>query len=161
MIEVTTVLTKKIQKSMTKKVYVSSWIALIIGLIGLLSYFFVDEPWANWLMVFALPFGFGLVYIITLTKLYKKPMNEKNVNIYQFDNDYITIINFTDGQTSGILKVFYNQIIKIKETKGYLLLFLTKFSALPVSKENLNDNELQTLKALLTLQKKLFPIMLL
>lgn len=151
MIETTTVLTKDIHKSLTRKIYVGSWIATTIGAIGILLYIFSDlifgeVAWTNYLWLFSLPFGFGIVYLITLTKLYKKPIDEQNVNIYQFDNEGINVVTFKNGQNLGMVRVFYNQIEKIKDTNKYLFLYVNKYSAFPVLKKELSQSEIETIK---------------
>jgi len=154
MIENTTVLTKDVQKSMTKKVWVGSWIALAIGTIGMLLYVFSEliwgvQKWTEFLLIFALPFGFGLVYIIMLNKIYKNPFDERNVNIYQFEPDGFTVVTFRGEMNTGSMRVSYDQIAKVKETPDYLFLFVNKFSAFAVKKFDTPISDIETIKSYL------------
>ena len=154
MIEIITVLTKEVQKSMTKKIWIGSWIALTIGAIGMLLYIFADpiwgtQKWTEFLLIFALPFGFGLVYIIMLNKIYKKPFDERNVNIYQFEPDGFTVVTFRGGANTGSMRVSYDQIAKVKETADYLFLFVNKFSAFAVKKADSSPSDIETIKSYL------------
>ena len=154
MIEITTVLTKDIHKSMTKKIWIGSWVALIIGTIGLLFYLFSEfiwgeQKWTDFLMAFAVPFGFGLVYVITLAKAYKRPLNSQNVNIYQFEPDGFTVITFQGETNTGSMRVTYDQISKVKETPDYLFLFVNKFSAFAVKKTETSPADIETIKTYL------------
>ncbi len=154
MIEITTVLTKEVQKSMTKKIWVGSWIALAIGAIGMLLYVFSEliwgaQKWTEFLLIFALPFGFGLVYIIMLNKIYKKPLDEQNVNIYQFEPEGFTVVTFRGETNTGSMLVSYEQIAKVKETADYLFLFVNKFSAFAVKKTDTSPSDIETIKSYL------------
>ena len=151
MIEITTVLTKDVQKAMTKRIWIYSWIAFSIGLIGILLYLTSDfiwneQEWTKFLLVFAIPFGFGITYIIMLKKLYKLPLDERNVNIYQFEDDGFTVITFKGNINTGSARITYDQIVKIKETGEYLFLFVNKFSAFAIKKNDVSISDIETIK---------------
>lgn len=151
MIEATTVLTKGIYKSMTKKLYIGAWLATIIGTAGVITYLvsdfiFNETGWTVWLLAFALPLGFGIVYLSALTKMYKRPMEENSVNIYQFDETGITIVTFKQSENLGAVRVLYSQIEKVKESPDYLFLFVNRVSAFPVEKKHITPANLQLIK---------------
>lgn len=153
MVECETVIDINVQKKLTKKTYISSIIALIIGSIGLVAYLvlgsLINEIWTEIFLIFAFPFAFGLIYIITLKKNYKVLSGKVMVNCYVFDETNFTVTTIQNDNNLGSSQISYTEIYKCKEINDYIFIYLNKVSAFPIDKRRLKDNQLLELKNLL------------
>ena len=155
MLECETVINADLQVMLVKKQRMYAWIALVIGLIGMIAYIVLgilfESAWVEILLLFALPFGMGLVFIITINKSLKQnKMNFAMVNCYKFEEESFSVITIKDNENIGESKIYYKDIFKIKEIKGFIFIFVNKFSALPIAISKLNTEQLVELKRLLS-----------
>lgn len=146
----------EIQKELSKKLYTYSLIALIIGSVGLLVYLVLatifDNPYFDILLIFSIPFGFGLVFILTIKKLIKNVQAINQVNTYVFEENYLNVTTTRNLEVVGTAKLYYKELFKSRETKNYIYMYVNKNSALPVKKENLSQDELIILRSFLGLE---------
>jgi hypothetical protein len=146
----------EVQKELSKKIYKNSLIALIVGAVGLAVYIVLgtifENYWLDLLLVFAIPFGFGLVFIITIKKLMKKVEDINQINEYVFEEVFVNVSTIRNGESVGTAKIYYKDLVKSKETQNYIYMYINKSAALPVKKENLTQDELIVLRSLLKLE---------
>lgn len=157
MINCKTPIDENAQKALTKKFYIISLIALIVGAIGIVAYIvigvFVESSYLDIMLVFSLPFGFGLVYVISINKIIKKAVANNIVNEYEFDNDFFNVSSYKNGEVVGTSKVYYKDLYKIKEKDGYIFLYINISNAYIVKEDALSENDQTLLKALLKINK--------
>ena len=153
MIECTTVISEKTQRELTKKTYIFSIISLVAGIIGIALYItlgtIINEPWTEIFLIFALPFGFGLIFIITLDTNYRTLKNNAMVNFYMFNDDNLSITTMKNNENIGTSQISYNNIIKVNENKNYLFLYLNRVSVLPIDKRTLSNDDVNKIKEII------------
>lgn len=157
MITIQTEIDEKSQKSLTKISKIVYLTLMIIGAIGLLLYLALgtiyENPYLDVLLLFAIPFGFGLVFYITINKNIKKMTENKFTNEYTFNNDFMNIASVKNGEIVGTQKLYYKDIVKVKENDEYIFIYPNKFNAFILKKSNASEEELTTIKKLLNLSK--------
>lgn len=153
MIECKTEINTKAQKVLSKNIKLVSIIMLVIGCVGIAGYIiascFVSSGYLDVMLVFALPFGYGLVYLVSVNNMIKKAEGNATVNHYQFEEDYFNASSSKNGEIIGTVKYYYKDIKKIKERDGYLLLYVNSINAFMVEESELSENDLTLLKSLL------------
>ena len=153
MIKCTTEIDEISQKSLSKYTKIYSIISLVVGSVGLLVYLILgtifDNQYLDFLLLFSIPFGFGLVFLITLNKNIKNMTNNNFVNSYEFDTDYFNVATSKNGEVVGTQKIYYNNIHKVIERDYYLFIYINKVNAFIVNKNNLSAENLRYLKELL------------
>lgn len=156
MVETISILNKKVQIELSKQPKINSIIAIIVGTIGLLLYIvlsaFFESMLLNFMLLFAIPFSVGLTCLITINKTIEKFKNVDVLNKYVFESDFVTITSFKNNEQVGMSKVYYSQILKVKQTETFIFIYPNKTSAYPVVKQALSENELATLKNLLKIK---------
>lgn len=154
MIKCNTKIDLNVQKELNKNLFVVSLICIIIGSLGLLTYVVIGTIFENLstffdlLLLFALPFGFGIVFLISIKKTEKNVQLKVLENQYEFNQDYVSVTTFTNGENIGTVKFYYKDFKKVKESQSYIFLYLSTSSAFPVKKSNLSNADLQNLKLL-------------
>lgn len=138
-----------------------SIILLVIGSLGLVAYIAVSTvldttyenapAWCDAMLIFAVPFAFGLVLIIIIQAQQKQARkNVGAVNIYEFFSDCIIIRGGRAGLQTGVFRAEYAQVTKVKEVGNYLIFYYAaNVSLFPLDKTQLTEEELNTIKALL------------
>lgn len=153
---------EKTVRRMSKKLYIGSILALVVGSVGLAAYLVVgvwyyaltetDLVWGDALLVFAVPFGFGLIFVITLNKQYKQAAATSDCMLrYEFFADYILLREFRRGELTGTAKFLYSQIVSVRQNKEFLYFAFIKPAPYPLWKPLLTEEELNTVKSLLHL----------
>ena len=145
-----------VQKALSRRLYRNSLIAMIVGAIGLLVYLVVatifENPYLDILLVFAIPFGFGLVYVITINKLMKNVELINQTNEYTFEESFFTVTTTRNAEVTGSAKIYYKELYKNREEKDYIFMYINKTSAIAVQKSNMTNDELIILRSLLDLE---------
>lgn len=156
-----TVLSEKVQKQNSRTLFIVSLICLIVGAIGLAAYIGVstyletvyeDAPaWCDALLVFAVPFAFGLIFLLTIHSLVKQARKNSGViNEYEFFADCIMAREIRGEETTANVRMEYAQILKTKEKGDYLFFYYqVKQFLYPVEKATLSTDELNTVKKLM------------
>lgn len=89
MIKIQTDIDEKSQKSLSKTAQIINIILIVVGIIGLLLYVVLstifENSYLDILLVFAIPFGIGIVYYILINKNIKKMAENKFTNAYTFE----------------------------------------------------------------------------
>ncbi|MBD5632625.1 MAG: hypothetical protein HDP34_05290 [Clostridia bacterium] len=145
-----------VQKELSYKLNIVSIVALIIGSAGLLAYFvlgvlFEEAKWVDALLVFAVPFTLGLVFVVAFrTQIKQSQKNAGSTNVYEFFSDCLVMREMRFGSEIAVVRVSYGDIFKVKNTANYLLFFYrVKNLAYPVDKTKLSPVEVNTIKRLL------------
>lgn len=158
MIKCKTALDERAQKAFTKNFKIYSIIATVIGAIGIVAYIvtslFVNSSFLDILLVFSLPFAFGVVYLFMINKTTKKTVASELVNEYEFDNNFFTVTSYKHSEQVGTIKVFYKEIYKIKEKNNYIFLYINRVNAYIVDTENLPKEDITLLRAILKINIK-------
>lgn len=158
MFKTATVINSEVQKEISKKAYIIWLTALIVGVIGLVAYIvlgtiFPDVSELDLLLFFSMPFGFGLVFVLTIKKQIKSVQTLNQVNTYEFFEDHVVVSTVRNMEVVGSVKVYYKDLTKSKETEKYFLLYLNNVSVLPIKKDGLKPEEQVLVRAFLNLQQ--------
>lgn len=145
--------TVEMQKQLDKNKKILGIILTIIGSLGLLIYissaFWENEPtWIDWLLVFAVPFALGIIFLVAIQKNLKSVSKLDITNVYEFNMDFMTISTIKYGENIGSVKLWYKEFLKVKETKDYLFIYNSPVSAFPVDKKNLKEADLIILRGI-------------
>jgi len=155
---------EKVQKAVSRTFFICSLVALIVGCVGVLAYIIVGTVWETlygsspaWceaLLVFAVPLGFGIVFVLAVKSQIKQSKKlEGTTNAYEFFSDCLIIHELHGGVETGVARADYKKIIKTSQKGQYLLIrFLDRNSALPVDTATLSGKEINTVKNLLSLK---------
>lgn len=141
----------KLQKELNQKMKNRFMIAFIVSLVGLVAYvavsMFVEYKWLDVLLwVFAIIFGYSLVMIITINKINKKTAGNNLSSQLEINEDFMIIISFKNNIQFATTKIFYKEIIKVKETENYLFLYPDKSQAFPIPKSEFTSEEFSLIK---------------
>ena len=153
-------ITQDLQKELSKSNKQKCIIALIISIVGIFAYIIV--PIENLLLEILLytsssVFAISLIILLSINKAIKKTSNNKMVGEFELEEKFFNSIAIKDGEQISSVKIYYKDLIKIKETDNYLFLYPNKQIAYPVPKNKLTQDELSLLKGWLNnaKQKKL------
>ncbi len=148
-----TEISREVQAELFKNAKIAYIIALVIGSVGLLAYIilsvFIESPYLDALLLFAIPFGFGLVFLISINITIKKAEQNKAENEYVFDDEFFAVTSSRNGDVVGTSKTYYKNIYKAKENKTFILIYLNRQQVFPIKKANLTDDQLAEIKSLL------------
>ena len=152
------VINSEVQKEISKKAYIIWLTALIVGVIGLVAYIvlgtiFPDVSELDLLLFFSMPFGFGLVFVLTIKKQIKSVQTLNQVNTYEFFEDHVVVSTVRNMEVVGSVKIYYKDLTKSKETEKYFLLYLNNVSVLPIKKDGLKTEEQVLVRSFLNLKQ--------
>lgn len=145
-------ITEEMQKELNSKPLLIYLIMAIIGGVGLLLYIavgtFKEYAWLDYILfASSVFFGFGLVFYITMKNSYKKNPYLNNIAEYELNEDHLIESIYKDDDQLANNKHYYKNIIKIRESKNYLFLFITIGSACAIPKNELTNDEITLLKS--------------
>lgn len=163
-IKIETAINADMQREYLRKLYIVSLVSLISGSIGLAAYIVwvvlvtgteAREPSILMLILFAVLFGFGLVFLLACKKTVKNTGKSGiKLESCEFFNNYIIAEDYLGGEKVATVKIYYSQIVKRRETKNFLFISLQPSAAIPVSKAGLSEGELNALRKLVGLPVK-------
>lgn len=151
-------ITGDIQKELSYKQKAFSIFLFIIGLFGLFAYFglkmFFYELWVE--LIF-----FGSIILLVLGILMyagyntarKKIKGAGVINHYEFSPTSMVVSHERNDEIESTIKILYKNIKKIKETKHYLFLYVSRKAALPIEKNSLKPEEISTIKIWVTSER--------
>ncbi len=134
----------KMQKELLMWQIVCSWILLGIGIAGLVVYIAVGvaldlkENYAI-LVPCSVVFAVGLVFVVSFNKIVKNAEVINKTNIYTFSQEFMQIETEYHGEIQESSKLYYSDILKIKETKNYIFVYPDSTKAFPIEKKNVSD----------------------
>lgn len=134
----------KMQKELLMWQIVCSWILLGIGTAGLIVYIGVCvglDLKENYplLISCSIVFAVGLVFVVTYNKIVKNAEVINKTNIYTFSQEFMQIETEYHGEIQESSKLYYSDILKIKETKNYIFVYPDSTKAFPIEKKNVSD----------------------
>ena len=157
MVTCTTTIDATVQKDILKTQYIVCLVMLIIGTIGIVAYIVLQTIFDNSLfdimLLFAVLFGFGLVFTINTTSTIKKVGENPFTNKYAFDTDTLHIESIRGTEVVSTATTKYAELFKIKENDKYLLLYLNKMSVFPILKSELSAADLVDIRRLLKISE--------
>lgn len=127
-------------------------IIFIFGLLLLgINVYEGTEDWSEYVMVVvgAVFVFLGVFFQLLYRNAIKAALKIKRVSEVEFFNGYLIEKEYTDGEHTASNKVYYNWIVRKRETKNYLFLYNTRVTAVAVDKNSLTPDELNTIRALL------------
>lgn len=156
MFTVKTDINKEIQKELSRPLFIVGIVTLVLGIFGIVAYIVLgtifDNPEIEYMLFFSLPFSFGLVLLITINKLCKNADKIPQYNQYTFEEQYFMVTTYRRGENVGTVKLYYKDLVKSRESKNYIFMYLNKYSAVAVAKDQLNSDELILLRSFLGLK---------
>ena len=150
---------ENLQKEINRKMWIYSLILTIIGLVGLCVYVVLsvkyDNAWTETLLwVMAFSFGFGISFIVSIKKTNKKVSMNNYTDNLEINEEYIFATTTKNEDVISTIKIYYKDLIKIKETERFLVLYVTKINALIIPKNSFNPEEISTIKLWIYSAKK-------
>jgi len=157
MIKTETLFTEKMQKELSKKQF-KLWLFLLIfssifEFFTIILSFMGEDVWSlhccNLIVVV-----FSIICIRTNFKNRKNCVENKIINSYEFDQEYFYVSTTKNGDNLGNMKIYYKDIIKVKETENYLFLYINRINAYPIDKATTSKEDLILIKGLIEKSKK-------
>ena len=153
MIKTRTEINKEVQYQFSKKTLIVSIILMIVGAIGLLTYVVLsaifDYKGLSFLILFSVPFGLGVSFLLTVKKIIKSTEKNPFVNEYEFEDTFVNVSSIKNNEVIATQKLYYKDIVKIKENDKYIHIFITPTTAFVVDKVNTNSDDINEIKKLL------------
>ena len=100
------------------------------------------------LSIFLLLFGILLIFMVNraVKKAIKNSEENKTIFESELDETSIYIINITNGEQVGSSKSYYKDLVKVVETANYIFLYPNLQMAYPISKKNMSQEDIATIK---------------
>lgn len=98
------------------------------------------------LIVFAALLGGGIGLKILVNRNIKAACSVNKINEYEFFKSYFIATETVNGEAVGTVKIYAGQIIKVRESKNYVFLYLNAAAVYPVDKNGLNEAEITAVK---------------
>ena len=149
----------EVQKQLNKKIFIIGMVLMIIGIVGLFVYLIIGSifekiKWLNYFLFSSIPFTLGLLSIINTSKINNSLKKNKIKNIYSFEESFMNVTTCRNGEEIGTNKVYYSDLVKIKETNKFLFLYPNRYSAYPIKKNSFDKVDYEILKYWITIGKK-------
>lgn len=143
---------EKLQKELNEKIWLTGLIMTIVGAIGLglyaiLSTFFGDKlifEMLFWVMVFV--FALGVTYLFLVKSANKRALNNNYTDEIELFEEYCVVQTLKNEEVVGTLKVYYKDLIKVKETENYLFLYPNKMVATSIPKSEFSAEDFSKIK---------------
>lgn len=156
-IKVSTEMSEKVQKEFIKSTRTIGLVFTVIGAIGV-AFFLVLEIIAVFyeydhegmfviLIMESGLLGLGIGLLVLVGKTVKAAGTINRTFVYEFCKDYFTASEILNGEQVSSAKIYNSSIKKVKETKGYLFIYVNAASACPVDKCGLSEAELNMLRS--------------
>ncbi len=150
---------EKTLKDINRNAWVLSLILTIVGAIGLLLYIVIGMFFDNIILeatlwISAIVFAGGLVYMFLINQTNKKNGQQNIINEMQIYEDNIFVRAIKNNEEISTQKFYFKDIYKIKENEKYFILYINKFTALPILKESFSKEDMATIKVWVYSAKK-------
>ena len=153
---------KKVQSEILKKSLIISILIMFLSIAGIVAYIVYTLMYGTsitlilTLVLACLVFVIALCNLLILKSVIKQIDKNSFVNEYDFEDDTIIV---SSHKLNGIIiaegSVPYDTVLKVKETKNYLLIYISKGNVWPVEKSTLSVEDLRYLRHKFILQNKL------
>ena len=158
MVKTTTTIDRKIQNDLSRKYILAASVYIAVGIAGVLIYalrdiiFSAPSKWQSAFLIFIIPLGLGILIDFLVIKTKRTTIVEERVVDYAFSDEGIEInTHKTSGDTSA--HIDYDKILKIKQTKHFLFIYLSGDVVYPVDIRKLSEAETTELKNYLKLEE--------
>ncbi|MDE6373350.1 MAG: YcxB family protein, partial [Clostridia bacterium] len=121
-------------------------VALVLFVVLCIAESFLDDLFLLLGLIF---FVGGIIILVSISKTNKTALKFQKVDEVEFFLDYMLVREYTNGEHTSTTKIYYNWIVKVKETHTYLFLFNTRATAVAVNKNSLPYQELNAVRKLL------------
>ncbi|MDE7076760.1 MAG: YcxB family protein, partial [Clostridia bacterium] len=148
----------QVHKELNKKVFAFSILYIVAGAmllaLGIIIYvlsgdFYVNSSGNVMSICGMIILAGGIVILSAVRSAKNSNLKYQKVDEAEFFRDHFMAYEYTDGELTTTSKIYYNRIIRIKETANYLFLYNTKATAIAVDKNSLPLSELNTVRMLL------------
>ena len=126
---------------------------ILIAIMGILFLFM--QMYTSGIVIIAIDIFFSIFYPLTYKKISKK-LNESNSLMkydkkieMEFENNKLSYKTFKDEEMINFSVVEYKDIYKVEETSVYFFIYLGMQMAVCVRKEDLKEEEIDELRAIL------------
>jgi len=142
---------RELQEEVNKTLKRNCLIMVIIGAIGLVAYIAISMFIEHFLLeiflwIFAGLLGVGVCLLIVINKTNKKAADNNFIGEYELFEEYLIVNTFKNDEQISTIKLYYKDVIKIKETENYIFLYPNKQIAYPIAKKKLLPEELSMVK---------------
>lgn len=136
----------KMQQELLLGFKVIGLISLILGAIGLTVDIVLEVAEVHSFALlttfaFALLLVMGIVMVVYNAKLVKQSERINKENLYIFYDEYFEIKTIYHGEVEDKTKLYYSDILKVKETKNYIFIYPDNTKALGIDKKNVPSLE--------------------
>ena len=142
---------EKLQKELNEKTWLNGLIFTIIGAIGLGLYIIIGTFIENiileiflWVFAFLLAYGVFILILVKMTN--KKSVNNNLTDEIELFEEYLIESTRKNDEVISTNKIYYKDLLKIRETENFLFLYPNKVSAVPISKKEFTSEEFSTIK---------------
>ena len=133
------------QKEYLSDFFILAIVFCVLGGIGFVAYLITDVvlevPGYSYLFISVIPMGVGIGFLFIRVNAVKNCDKINRENEYTFHDDYFEIKTFYRGDEESSSKLYYSDIFKIKETKGYFFVVQDRLRMFPIKKNNAPDVE--------------------
>lgn len=153
-VKTSTPITEEVQKELNKSTFILSIIYIVIGAVilagGFVLYVLTEDSFGLILLVCGtIICAMGIILTVSHQSVKNNTLKYKKVDETEFFRDHVMVCEYVDGELITTTKLYYNRILRIKETPNYLFLFNTRATAVAVDKNSLPVAELNTILSLL------------
>lgn len=144
-------LDSNVQKEMNKNLWVTSLISFVLSFLGVISYLVVDylysASWVNiYLCVVFIAFVLGFAFFLVVNNMNRKTLNDNFVLDVEIYESYFVSTTRDKDQVLASINLKYDNVVKIKETKKFLFLYLSRTMAVPICKNQFSKEEISMIK---------------
>ncbi|MGN0812935.1 MAG: YcxB family protein [Candidatus Coproplasma sp.] len=154
-IKVATEHTSQMNKELNKPTLIFGIVSAIVGGLILLTSTIVYVVQENaslpltWIIAGTVLLICGLTITISAKNINK--LNGVNIKVEEaeFFSDYLINREYENGEHLVTAKIYYSRLVRVKETKNYIILYNTRVTAVAVDKNKLTEQELNGIRSLL------------
>lgn len=144
-------LDSSVQKEMNKNLWIVSLASFIVGFLGIVSYLIIDflysGTWVNiYLAVVFVVFVLGFTFFLVVNGMNRNTLKDNfYVDVEIYENYFVSTTRDKD-QVLASINLKYDNIVKIKETKKFLFMYLSRTMAVPICKKQFTKEEISMIK---------------
>lgn len=131
------------QKELLRGFFIFSVIFCVIGVAGLVACLIagvmLETTGYSYLFISVIPLAVGIGFVFVRINAVKNADRINRENEYTIYDDYFEIKTFYRGEEESSSKLYYSDIFKIIETKGYFFVVQDRFRTYPMQKSNVPD----------------------
>lgn len=144
---------KAVQTEIVKKLLKISKICLICSIVAVIFYIvfgtiYPDSSIDTYLLMFvSIFFAVSIIVYLLIKRTVKNIEKNPFINEYEFDDEAISATSSKiDGTFLSSSKIPYTNVLKIKETENFILIYISQVAIWPVNKTTLSEEDIIFLK---------------